>query len=100
MLARRHDARTMEKWGVVNLVVAEAELPNVSMQWARQLAAGPTIALRSIKSLANITAREGITAADAAQTAASARMWESNDQVRGLKAFASSGPGTGVFEGD
>jgi enoyl-CoA hydratase/carnithine racemase len=100
MVARRHDSRTMERYGVINFVTPEVELGAVSMALARQLAAGPTVALKGIKRLANISAREGIAAADERQTEASELMWASKDARRGLDAFLTSGPGTGVFQGD
>jgi enoyl-CoA hydratase/carnithine racemase len=100
MFGRRNDPAALERWGLINLVVAEAELPNASMSWARQLAAGPTVALRGIKTLANLSARHGIAGADAQQTEVNSRMWASNDQKRGLAAFAATGPGSAVFEGN
>ena len=100
MFGRRHDPVALERWGVINLVTAESELPAVSMSWARQLAAGPTVALRGIKTLANLSARHGIAGADAQQTETNNLMWESADQKRGLAAFAKTGPGSAVFEGN
>jgi enoyl-CoA hydratase/carnithine racemase len=100
MLARRHDPATLERWGIINLVVPESELATASMSWARQLAAGPTVALRSIKTLANLSARHGISGADAQQVATNNQMWNSNDQKRGLAAFLATGPGSAVFEGN
>ena len=100
MFGRRHDPRALERWGVVNLVAAEAELSSVSMSWARQLAAGATVALRGIKTVANLSARGGISAADARQEEINTSMWNSADQARGLAAFAATGPGSAVFEGN
>ena len=100
MFGRRHDPAALERWGAINLVVAEAELPNASMSWARQLAAGPTVALRGIKMLANLSARHGIAGADAKQTEVNNLMWASEDQKRGLAAFVATGPGSAVFEGN
>lgn len=100
MLGRRQDPRALERWGVINLVCPENELREVSLSWARQLSAGPTVAFRSIKLLANLAARQGVAAADARQEHANAAMWSSEDQARGLKAFAVSGPGSAVFEGN
>jgi enoyl-CoA hydratase/carnithine racemase len=100
MFGRRHDPRALERWGVVNLVASEAELTSVSMSWARQLAAGATVALNCIKTVANLAARGGMAAADARQEALNATMWRSNDQARGLAAFAATGPGSAVFEGN
>ncbi|MEX3992690.1 enoyl-CoA hydratase/isomerase family protein [Paraburkholderia sp. EG286A] len=67
MFGRRHDPASLARWGVINFVAAESELPSVSMSWARQLAAAPTVALKGIKQLANLSARGGIAAADARQ---------------------------------
>lgn len=100
MFGRRNDPVALERWGLINLVVAEAELPAASLSWARQLAAGPTVALRGIKTLANLSARGGIKAADAKQTEVNNMMWESQDQKRGLAAFAVTGPGSAIFEGN
>ena len=100
MFSRRHDPVALERWGIINLVVPEAELATAAMSWARQLAAGPTVALRSIKTLANLAARHGIAGADARQVEMNDQMWASNDQKRGLAAFAATGPGSAVFEGN
>jgi enoyl-CoA hydratase/carnithine racemase len=100
MFARRHDPVALERWGIINLVVPENELPAASMSWARQLAAGPTVALRGIKTLANLSARHGVNGADAQQVDTNNRMWASKDQKRGLSAFLATGPGTAVFEGN
>jgi enoyl-CoA hydratase/carnithine racemase len=100
MFGRRHSPVALERWGAINLVVEESELPAVAMSWARQLAAGPTVALRAIKTLANLSARHGIAGADAQQTDMNSMMWASADQKRGLTAFMKTGPGSAVFEGN
>ncbi|RZF26723.1 enoyl-CoA hydratase/isomerase family protein [Paraburkholderia sp. UYCP14C] len=100
MFARRHDPRALERWGVINLVVEESELGNASLSWARQLAAGATVALGGIKRLANLAAGGGVQAADAQQAQINDVMWASQDRVRGLAAFAATGPGSAVFEGN
>jgi len=101
MFGRRHDPKAMERWGVINLVTPEEELAAVSMSWARQLAAGPTIAYRGIKMLADLSARGGSKAADARQCEANEWMWRTQDRERGLAAFARDGrPATAAFEGN
>ena len=100
MFGRRQDPHALERWGVINLVAAEAELGNVALSWARQLAAGPTVALKSIKTLADLAAREGVAAADERQAEVNAWMWASQDQKRGVAAFNATGPGSAVFEGN
>jgi len=58
------------------------------------------VALRGIKTLANLAARRGIEGADAQQTEVNNMMWASADQKRGLEAFAKNGPGSAIFEGN
>jgi len=100
MFGRRQDPHALERWGVINLVAAESELAAVSMSWARQLGAGATVALRAIKTVANLTARGGIAAADSRQAEVNGWIWASEDHRRGLAAFPLTGPGSAVFEGD
>jgi enoyl-CoA hydratase/carnithine racemase len=99
MFARRHDPEILERWGVINLVVADDELDNASRSWARQLAGGPTVAYLSIKRLAAIAADEGVRAADLVQDEVAAPVWASEDLSSGLEAFAETGAGTAIFQG-
>lgn len=100
MLGRRHDPKALERWGVINLVTAESELPDVSMSWARQLASGATVALKGVKTLANLSIRNGNAGADAHQIEINETIFASQDMKRGLEAFISTGPGSAVFEGN
>ena len=80
--------RRRDQAGLENLLDA---LENVSL---------PTVALRGIKTLANLSVRHGIAGADAKQTEVNNLMWASEDQKRGLAAFVATGPGSAVFEGN
>src|SRR5258708_15701301 len=60
LLGRRHTPEAFERWGIVNLVVPEAELPAASMAMARQLAAGPTLPPPRIKKQANLAGLGGL----------------------------------------
>jgi enoyl-CoA hydratase/carnithine racemase len=100
MLGRRHTPEAFERWGIINLVVPESELPSASMTWARQLAAGPTQIINGIKMQANLEASGGIAAADARQVEINNMIWKAKDRQRGFDAFFSTGPATAVFEGD
>ena len=100
MLGRRQDPQALERWGVINLVTTESELSAVSMSWARQLAAGATVALHAIKTLANLAVRVGTSAADERQAEVNGWMWNSQDCQRGLAAFQVTGPGSAIFEGN
>ena len=99
MFGRRHDPAALERWGIVNLVVADEELEATSLSWAKQLAAGPTVAYGAIKRLAATCADHGVRAADEEQEAAVEAVWASEDLATGLAAFAETGPGTAIFQG-
>lgn len=100
MLGRRHTPEAFERWNIINQVVPESELGSVSMNWARQLAAGPTQIINGIKRQANLEARSGIAAADARQVEINDAIWKAKDRQRGADAFFATGPGTAVFQGD
>ncbi|MEM7250861.1 MAG: enoyl-CoA hydratase/isomerase family protein [Pseudomonadota bacterium] len=100
MLGRRYKPDVLERWGAINLVVPDDELPSASLSLARQLAAGPTVALGCIKDIVTIAVREGTQAADEALADKLNPMWESNDFKRGSEAMGTTGPGTAIFEGD
>ncbi len=99
MFGRRHDPSALEKWGVVNLVAADNELPAAALSWAKQLASGPTVSYGAIKRLAATAAHDGVHAADLIQEEAVEAVWASEDLQAGLSAFAETGPGTAIFSG-
>lgn len=100
ILGRRHTPQAFERWGIINLVVPEADLPEVGLTWAKQLASGPTKVIAGVKVLANLAAREGVAAADARQAEINTRIWKAADRQRGIDAFYATGPASAVFEGD
>ncbi|MEM7467364.1 MAG: enoyl-CoA hydratase/isomerase family protein [Pseudomonadota bacterium] len=100
MLGRRYKPSVLESWGLINLVVPDAELHDSALSLARQLASGPTVAIGGIKRLVNIALNDGVHAADKEISNALKDIWSSEDLKRGREAMASSGPGTAVFEGN
>ncbi len=100
MLARRHDAATLERWGVINRVVPDAQLEETAMTLAQELARGPTIAHGCTKRMANLFLSQGMSGADKAMAEIQVAIWESGDLGRGLAAFAEKGPGNAVFSGN
>jgi enoyl-CoA hydratase/carnithine racemase len=99
MLARRYDAPTLEKWGLINLTVPEEQLQTVTMTIAEEFAQGPTVAHAATKQLAHIAVNEGVAAADEAMTRVQAPIWASEDLKIGLASFRKSGPGLAKFVG-
>ena len=99
MLARRYDAPTLEKWGLINLTVPDEFLEKATLAIAEEFAQGPTIAHAATKELVHIAVNEGVAAADEAMTRVQAPIWASEDLKVGLASFRASGPGLARFAG-
>ncbi|MER5650901.1 enoyl-CoA hydratase/isomerase family protein [Streptosporangium sp. NPDC002524] len=99
MLGRRHDARTMERWGIVNRVVADERLGAATMALARELAAGPTVAHAATKRLVSIAVDQGVRAADEAMSEIQEPILRSADFRAGVESLNRDGPGRARFGG-
>ena len=99
MLARRYDAPTLEKWGLINLTVPEESLETATMAIAEEFAQGPTVAHAATKELAHIAVNQGVVAADEAMARVQAPIWASEDLKTGLMSFRKNGPGLAKFAG-
>jgi enoyl-CoA hydratase/carnithine racemase len=99
MLARRYDAPTLERWGLINLTVPEEQLQTATMSIADEFAQGPTLAHAATKQLVHIAVNEGVDAADVAMAKIQAPIWASEDLKTGLASFRKNGPGLAKFAG-
>jgi enoyl-CoA hydratase/carnithine racemase len=99
LLARRYDARTLERWNIINRVVPDDQLADVTGTLAQELAHGPTIAHASSKAIISYATAHGVRATDAAMADLQTGIWSSNDLKEGLAALAANGPGAARFEG-
>ena len=100
LLARRYDARTLERWNIINRVVPDEKLGDVSVTVAQELANGPTLAHASTKAIVSYTLAHGVPAADEVMRDLQADYWKSEDLKRGLESLAANGPGAARFEGN
>ncbi|TDU28901.1 enoyl-CoA hydratase/carnithine racemase [Panacagrimonas perspica] len=101
ILARRYDPATLERWGLINQVVADEHLEAKTFEIAEELAAGPTIAHTATKHLTRIACDQGVAAADDAMAEIQKPIWASRDLKTGLSAYRSSGgPTKAVFAGN
>jgi enoyl-CoA hydratase/carnithine racemase len=98
-LARRYDARTLERWNIINRVVPDDHLEEATATLAQELAHGPTVAHASSKAIISLAASEGVKAADAAMAELQKDIWSSDDLKEGLRSLALNGPGAARFEG-
>jgi enoyl-CoA hydratase len=99
LTARMYPAQTMLEWGVVNRVIAAGELQEKARSFARQLAAGPTLAHAAAKRMIRLTVEEGVDAADAALPGDGARVMAADDLQNGARTLLEKGPGHATFIG-
>jgi enoyl-CoA hydratase/carnithine racemase len=99
MLGRRYDPATLERWGLVNLVVADDALEETTMTVAQDLAHGPTVAHAATKRLVHIAVNKGVLAADEVMAEIQKPIWASEDLRIGLQSFRDNGSGLAKFTG-
>ena len=94
-----YDARTLERWNVVNRVVADDELLEKGMRFAHRLAGGPTLAHAATKKIVRAYLEDGVDKADRETPKVAAGLFRSEDLNRAVESFLSEGPGNATFEG-
>jgi enoyl-CoA hydratase/carnithine racemase len=94
-----YDAETLERWGVVNRVVPEAELLEKGMRFAERLAVGPTKAHAATKRIVRAQLEGGVGEADRVTPGEFAALFASEDLRRAVESFLAEGPGKASFEG-
>jgi enoyl-CoA hydratase/carnithine racemase len=85
MTSERVPAATMERFGVVNRVVADADLLKEAREFARKVSLGPTRAYAAHKALLRAWAVGGVASADDAMFDIAMPLFETDDVQRGLK---------------
>src|SRR5438132_9475913 len=81
------DAATAERYGLVNRVVAQADLLPTAHQWASRLAQGPTLAISMTKHMLNRELDMDLASAIEAEAQAQALMLMGDDHRRFYEAF-------------
>jgi enoyl-CoA hydratase len=94
-----YPAETLERWNVVNRVVADAELLAKAMSFAGRLAAGPTVANGATKRIVRAFLEHGVRGADARTAQIGAPLFETEDLGNAVRSFLDEGPGKAKFEG-
>ena len=95
-----YPAAKLERWGVVNRVVADDQLMSAAGEFATHLAAGPPLAHAATKRIVRAQTDGGTRAADAITPDEAAGLFESDDLKRAVKTFLSQGPGKSTFSGE
>ena len=92
MLGERVPAPTALEWGLVNRVVADAELEAAAAALAAKLASGPTRAFANIKALLNRSLYPDLAAQLDAEAEAQGEQGRTADFVEGVVSFVEKRP--------
>jgi len=99
LLGRRYPASALERWNVINFVVADENLDSATMVIAQELAHGPSIAHAATKRLVSIAVTEGLAAADNAMAEIQRPIFRSADFRAAVSSYRENGIGMAEFEG-
>ena len=95
----RYPAAVLERWNVVNRVFPDDEFADAARAYARQVAAGPTIAHAATKQLVVTAVREGARVADALVPEVSGALFATEDLRGAVASFLTEGPGKATYTG-
>ena len=96
---KRYPAATLERWGVVTEVLPDEGFAAAVRTYARDLAAGPTLAHAVTKRLVTTAVRDGVRAADDITPAVSGNLFGTADLRGAVAGFLRDGPGRATFDG-
>ncbi|WP_226353063.1 MULTISPECIES: enoyl-CoA hydratase/isomerase family protein [unclassified Pseudonocardia] len=95
----RYPAARLKQWGVVNRVLPDEGFAEAAREYARRLAAGPTVAHAATKQLVSTAVRDGVRAADAVLPQVSGPLFASEDLRGAVASFLADGPGRATYRG-
>ncbi len=95
----RYPAAVLERWNVVNRVLPDAGFAEAARAYAKQVAAGPTVAHAATKRLVTTAVRDGVRAADDAVPAVSGALFATADLPAAVASFLRDGPGKVTHQG-
>ncbi len=99
MTGERYDAATLERWNVVNRVLADDGFDDTARQFAATIAAGPTRAHAATKQVLAHFEHGGVPEANANVTTIAAALFDTEDLPNAVRSFLSDGPGKATFTG-
>lgn len=99
LLGRRYPATALERWNIINWVVADEQLETATMVIAQELAHGPSVANAATKRLVTVAVNDGIAAADEAMAEIQRPIMGSRDFRHGVESYNTNGLGMAQFEG-
>ena len=95
----RYPAAVLERWNVVNRVLPDEGFADAAREYARRVAAGPTVAHAATKRLVGTAVRQGARAADDVVPAVSGLLFGTEDLRGAVASFLTEGPGKAGYAG-
>src|SRR3954463_8065855 len=85
-------AAVLERWDVVNRVLPDEGFAEAARDYARRVAAGPTVAHAATKRLGPAAVRDGVRAADDLTPSLSGALFATEDLKGAIRSFLADGP--------
>jgi enoyl-CoA hydratase/carnithine racemase len=95
----RYGADVLERWNVVNRVLPDEGFAEAAREYARRVAAGPTVAHAATKQLVAASVRDGARAADELVRGVSGPLFATDDLRGAVASFLADGPGKATYTG-
>jgi enoyl-CoA hydratase/carnithine racemase len=95
----RYPAAVLERWNVVNRVLPDEGFAEAARDYARRVAAGPTLAHAATKRLVATAVRDGVRAADEITPMVSGPLFGTADLRGAVDSFLREGPGRASYTG-
>lgn len=99
MTGELYDARTLERWNVVNRVLPDEGFDAAARSFALALAQGPTQAHAATKTIVRACLRGGARAADERVPQIAGDLFATEDLRQAVRSFLERGPGHATYEG-
>ena len=99
MTGELYDAATLERWNVVNRVLADEGFDEAARAFARRLAEGPTRAHAATKAIVRAQVEGGARAADERVPEVAGDLFATEDLRGAVRSFLENGPGHATYRG-
>jgi enoyl-CoA hydratase/carnithine racemase len=99
MEGRAFPAAELERWNVVNLVLADDGFDDAARAYATKLAAGPTLAHVATKQVLHDYVEGGVELANDRVAEVAGRLFATEDLQNAVQSFLTDGPGRASFHG-
>jgi enoyl-CoA hydratase/carnithine racemase len=99
MTGGRYGAHEMERWNVVNRVLPDEGFADAVRGFARELAAGPTLAHAATKQVIRDYLEGGVELANDRVGRVAGELFATEDLQAAVRSFLEHGPGKATFEG-